>query len=45
MEVGKFSGALKPAIRNAGVRHHGNVEVLWRGSEKSDVRAALRELN
>jgi hypothetical protein len=45
VEVGKFSGALNPAIRDANVTHHGNVEVPWRHGEKSAVRAALRELN
>jgi|SRR6516165_510463 hypothetical protein len=36
---------LKPALRNANVTRHGNVEVLWRDGEKSAVQAALRELD
>jgi len=45
VEVGKFSGALNPALRNARVTHHGNVEVLWRPGATSAVRAALRDLD
>jgi len=45
VEVGKFSGALGPAISNANQTHHGNVDVLWRRGERSAVRAALQKLN
>ena len=44
VEVGKFSGALSPAIPNANVTHQGNVEVLWLPGEESAVQAALHEL-
>jgi hypothetical protein len=37
--------ALTPAIRNARLTRHGNLEVLWRARAKSAVRGALRELN
>ena len=45
VETGKFTGALKPAIRKANVTRHGNVEVLWQRGERSAVRAALLRLN
>jgi hypothetical protein len=45
VEVGKFSGALDPAMRNSHVTRHGNVEVLWRPRERAAVRAALRRLH
>jgi hypothetical protein len=37
--------ALRPAIHNANVTHHGNVAVLWRSDARSAVRAALRDLD
>jgi len=43
--VNGFKGTLKPAIKDANVTHHGNVEVLWRSGEKALVRAALRKLS
>jgi hypothetical protein len=45
VSVGGCKCALEPAIRDATVTRHGNVDVLWHHGEKSAVRAALRELN